>query len=172
MERKVEFKLRPWRITDLKSLVRHANNPKIASNLTNAFPHPYTEKDAESFIARNSSARPIEVMAIEIDGEACGAIGIHPQGDIFIRNAELGYWLTEKHWGKGIMSAVIPEMVEYGFKNFDVDRIFARPFGRNVASQKALEKAGFIFEAKLDQIVLKNGQIEDLFIYAVRRKKE
>jgi RimJ/RimL family protein N-acetyltransferase len=81
---------------------------------------------------------------------------------------ELGYWVAEPFWGKGIMTKAVLQMVDYGFKTFDITRIFARPFGTNIASQTVLEKAGFILEARLDKTLYKNGEFLDELIYAVR----
>lgn len=154
---------------DLDDLVRYANNRKIASNLTDAFPHPYTEEDGKRFIEMFSSAKPPQVLCIDLNGEAIGAIGLHPQKDIWHRNAELGYWVAEQYWGKGIITAAVKAMVRYGFANLPINRIFARPFDRNVGSKKVLEKAGFTFEARLKGTMFKNGQVEDELIYSVRK---
>ena len=166
--------LRKWTINDQSSLVKHANNPRIASRMTDAFPHPYTTKDAELFLARVLDQKETLLFAIDIEGEAVGGIGLHPQSDIYRKNAELGYWLSEDYWGKGIMTQIIPKMVDYGFDRLLIDRIFARPFGSNAGSQRVLEKAGFKLEARLNGVLIKNGVVEDELIYAVRRtqKKE
>ncbi len=165
----MDIQLRPWRITDLPSLVRHANNPNIARQLTNQFPSPYTEVHANAFIEMATSHDPVRIMAIVINGEACGGIGIHPQSDVYCKNAELGYWLSESYWGKGIVSQLIPKMIHHGFENFPIDRIYARPYGRNIASQKVLEKSGFKLEAKMEKTFYKNGEYLDELIYAIRR---
>lgn len=99
-----------------------------------------------------------------------GSIGIFPQSDIHEKNAEMGYWLSEKYWGLGIMPRAIQEMVEYGFKTFDITRIFARPFSTNRGSQRVLEKAGFELEAKLKKAIYKDGEYLDEWIYS--KKKE
>ncbi|MBL7888529.1 MAG: GNAT family N-acetyltransferase [Bacteroidia bacterium] len=166
----MNFILRPFNINDLESLVKYANNPNVAANLTNKFPHPYSREHGLNFIQNTMKNMPTNVMAIVINDEVVGGIGIHPQDDIQRKNAELGYWLAEQHWGKGIISAAIPLMVEYGFKNFDVDRIFARPFGTNIASQKVLEKSGFKLEARFEKTLLKNGVLLDELVYAIRKK--
>ena len=166
----MEFLLRPWKIDDIENLARHANNPKIPKWLMDGFPNPYTKEDAEAFIKKQLEANPIQGMAIEVKGEAVGAIGIHPQKNIFRKNAEMGYWLAEPFWGHGIMTGAIREMVSYAFKTFDVTRIFARPFGTNIGSKRALEKAGFILEARYDKTIYKNGEYLDELIYAVRKK--
>jgi [ribosomal protein S5]-alanine N-acetyltransferase len=166
----MDFKLRPWQTSDLSSLVRYANNFNIAKNMTDQFPHPYSSENGKTFIEMATSSSPPHILAIEINGEACGGIGIHPQKDIQRKNAELGYWLAEPYWGKGIISRAISRIVEYGFTHWDINRIFARPFGTNLASQKALEKAGFNLEAKFERSLIKNGEYLDELIYAIRRK--
>lgn len=165
----MDFILRPWQIEDLNGLVRYANNYKIANNLTNRFPHPYSEEDGRKFIDYVNRPDPRHILSIAIDGQGSGGIGIHPQSDIFCKNAEMGYWLAEPFWGHGIISRAIPQMVAYGFDNWDIDRIFARPFGRNLASQRVLEKAGFTLEARFEKTIFKNGQYEDELVYAIRR---
>ena len=165
----MNFKLRPWEITDLENLVLYANNPAIAQNLMDRFPHPYTEDSGRKFLQMAIEPKPANVLCIDIDGAASGGIGLHIGEDIYRKNAELGYWLAEPFWGNGIISKMIPEMVKYGFENFDITRIFARPFGTNKASQRVLEKAGFVLEAKLEKTFFKNGAFQDELIYAIRR---
>lgn len=160
--------LRAWNLSDLDDLVRFANNEKIANNLTNRFPHPYTREAGEAFIAMAKNG-PQQIFAIDLEGLAIGAIGIHPQADIWCKNAEIGYWLAEPYWGKGIITEAIEAIVKYGFAMFDLERIFARPFGRNIGSQKVLQKAGFVFEARIEQNLFKNGAFEDELIYSIRR---
>lgn len=137
--------------------------------MTDAFPYPYTEKNAIEFIEMVSKSNPPSILAIEVNGVACGGIGIHPGSGIYRKNAELGYWLGESLWNQGIVSKCIPKMVHYGFSNWDIDRIYARPFGRNLASQKVLEKNNFTLETRLNGTLIKNEQIEDELIYAIRR---
>ncbi len=165
----MNFTLRPWTLDDAKSLAKHANNPLIAANLTNAFPYPYSMENALAFITRALQNIPPTILAIDINGEACGGIGIHPQQDVYCKNAELGYWLAEPFWGNGIVTKAVVEMVEYGFNNFDITRIFARPYGHNLASQKVLVKAGFKIEANFEKTLFKNNQFVDELIYGIRK---
>lgn len=155
---------------DLNAMVRHANNPKIAARLTDAFPSPYTRESGLLFLERVMAQNPAEVLAIEVDGDVVGNIGIHPQQDVNRLNAELGYFIGEEHWGKGIATEAIRLMIKYAFENFKIERIFARPFGSNAASQRVLEKAGFVFEARIPGILIKNGQFEDELFFGIRRK--
>ncbi|MES2837607.1 MAG: GNAT family protein [Bacteroidota bacterium] len=166
----MEFELRPWKLSDLDNLVIHANNPNIAKNLTDGFPHPYTKEHALQFIANASKHEPTQVLAIVVDEIAVGGIGIHPQSDIHHKNAELGYWLSQSYWGKGIMTKAIEQMVKYGFENLPINRIFARPFGSNIPSQKVLEKAGFKLEARFEKTIFKNNAFEDELVYAMRKE--
>lgn len=156
-------------MTDLPALVAHANNWNIAKNLTNGFPHPYHPEHGEVFINLAMQGNPVNIFAIEVEGNAAGAIGIHPQTDIHEKNAELGYWLAEPYWGQGIMTRAVRQMVDYAFQTFPVNRIFARPFGTNLASQRVLIKAGFTLEGSFAKTIWKKGEFIDELIYAVRK---
>lgn len=165
-----DFTLRSWRLTDLETLVKYANNPHITNNLSNSFPYPYTHESGEKFINMVLSiGEPQRIFAIALNDEIIGSIGLHPQSDIMIRNMELGYWVAEPFWGRGIATAAIPQMVDYCFRTFEVTRIFARVFGSNIGSQRVLEKADFLLEAKFTGTIYKNGRTEDELIYAVRK---
>lgn len=161
--------LRRWRYEDIHSLVKYANNIEIARFLTDMFPHPYTHEDGMRFIKMASTAHPLNIFCIAIEGEAAGSIGFHFQSDIFRKNAELGYWLALPFHGKGYMTRAVQLMIDYSFNTFDITRIFARPFGINKASARVLEKAGFSFEAKLNQTIFKYGEYYDELIFSIRR---
>lgn len=165
----MNYKLRPWQPGDIDTLVEIANNENIARFMADVFPHPYTKKDGEAFLQMTLHHNPLHIFAIEVEGKAAGGIGIHPQEGIMRKNAELGYWLAEPYWGRGIVTNAVKEMVDYAFDTFDINRVFARPFGTNTASQKVLEKAGFVLEARLEKTIIKNNEMLDELIYAVRR---
>jgi [ribosomal protein S5]-alanine N-acetyltransferase len=165
----MSFFLRPWKNTDLDSLVKFANNKKIADNLTDKFPYPYTEEYGKAFIDYTKSHNPLIVFAIDIEGQAVGGIGVHPQTDISRKNAELGYWLAEPYWGNGIISEAVKIIIPYAFQNFEINRIYARPFESNIASQRVLEKAGFTFEARFEKTLIKNGVLLDELFFAIRK---
>lgn len=166
----MDFTLRPWAITDLENLVKFADNLNIARNMTDQFPHPYTAENGKAFIEFATKDTPVHIFAIDVKGSAVGGIGIHPQADIQRRNAELGYWLAEPYWGKGIISRAIPEIIDFAFKTYDITRIYARPFGTNLASQRVLEKTGFRLEARFERSLFKNGEYLDELVYAIRKK--
>ena len=165
----MEFILRKWTEKELESLVKHANNFKIAKFLTNQFPYPYTKEAGQKFLSFVADQCSDKILAIDIKGEAVGSIGVFPQGDIHEKNAEMGYWLSEMYWGKGIMTEAINQMCEYGFRQFDITRIYARPFGINRASPRVLEKAGFTLEARFPNALFKNGEFMDELIYSIRK---
>jgi ribosomal-protein-alanine N-acetyltransferase len=167
----MEFIIRPWNIMDLDSLVKHVNNWNIAKNMRDKFPFPYSESNGREFIEFATKGDLIHIFAIEIEGQAVGGVGIHPQDDIHRKNAELGYWLAEPFWGKGVISRAVEKTVDFAFNNFDISRVFAKVFEKNFASQKVLEKNGFILECRFEKVLFKNNEYLDELIYAVRREK-
>jgi [ribosomal protein S5]-alanine N-acetyltransferase len=165
-----EFSLRPWTLDDIPSLIKHANNMNIARYMMDRFPHPYTKEKGLAFVEFANNDFPVHMFAIEINGEAIGGIGIHPQTDIMRRNAEIGYWVAEQFWGRGIATRAVEKMVKFAFTNYDIDRIFARTFGNNPASGRVLEKCGFVQEAYFKNTLYKFGETLDEIIYAIRRQ--
>ena len=162
--------LRKWCDSDLESLAKYADNYEIARFLTDAFPYPYTVEDAKAYILMVKDENPVKCFAIDLNGEAIGSIGIFPQADVHRKNAEMGYWLAEEFWGQGIMPEAIGQIVDYGFRTFDITRIFARPYGHNLKSQRVLVKAGFVLEARFEKALFKHGEFVDELIYAIRKK--
>lgn len=168
MDRQVNFVLRPWRSTDADDVFFYANNKKIADNLRDGFPYPYTRDNAVGFIAAVSQDDDKHCCrAIEVQGQAIGSIGVFFKDDVYRKSAEIGYWLGEPFWGRGIMSRAIRQMAEDIFNRYDVVRIFAEPYAYNMGSRRALEKAGFQLEGVLRKSVYKNGKIYDSCIYAL-----
>jgi len=156
--------LRPWRIDDALSLCKYANNSKVSDNLRDIFPFPYTLKDAEFFITNIAANNNNLILAFEIDGHACGAIGIYPQADS--KGAELGYWLGEQYWGNGIATEAVSTIVEYSFNTQTLGRIYASVFERNKASMRVLEKCGFEKEAIHLNAIIKNNVFVNEHVYA------
>jgi RimJ/RimL family protein N-acetyltransferase len=166
----MEFRLRPWKLDDLDRLVALANNPRIAGFMTNVFPHPYTAEDGRIFLQRVLQDDPSKILAVEVDGEIVGSVGIFPLTDIFCKNAEIGYWIGEPYWGRGIAVKAVQEICIYGTMTWNLHRLFARPFGSNLRSKRVLEKAGFDLEAHLKESIYKNGVYEDELIYSILMK--
>lgn len=168
-----EVTLRPWREGDENSIARYADNAKIAANLRDVFPWPYSRQDAVDFVTGcvQNEGRGQLCRAIVVDGEAVGSISLTLGSDVYRRSAELGYWLGEPFWGRGIMTAAVTAMCREGFGTWDIVRIHAEPFARNAASRRVLEKAGFTLEGTLRQSVYKNGEMLDSCIYALLREE-
>ena len=158
--------IRPWRLDDADSLARHANNRKVWIALRDLFPHPYTIEDAHTFLKSVISSEPVTLFCIEVNGAAVGGIGIHLGIDVHRRTAELGYWLGEEFWARGIMTEAVGAFTDFCFDRFSLRRIYAEPFANNRASARVLEKAGFAFEGRLKNNVFKNGELLDSLLYA------
>jgi ribosomal-protein-alanine N-acetyltransferase len=161
-----DLRIRTWRKTDLDALLRHANNPKIAANLRDQFPHPYTRRDAIDFLNYVRDLDEPRSLAVEYGGEAIGGIGIRPGTDIARLSAEMGYWLSEAYWGRGLMTRAVQAASDWAFDYYGVVRLFATVFPQNVGSIRVLEKAGFEREAVLRRSAIKNGVILDQVLYA------
>jgi ribosomal-protein-alanine N-acetyltransferase len=155
---------------DEESLVLNANNRNVWINLRDLFPHPYTLADARNWIQRASTESPVRNFAIVVDGKAVGGIGFIPKEDVYRKSAEIGFWLGEEYWGRGIMTEALRAVTEYAFANFDLCRLYAGVFEWNLASMRVLEKAGYHLEAQLKKAVTKNGKTIDEFLYAIVRE--
>ncbi|MCA8832907.1 GNAT family N-acetyltransferase [Hymenobacter pini] len=160
-------RLRPWRFSDAAALARHANDKRISCNLRDTFPHPYTPQDAEFFLSLVADSSRDLFLAIEVDGEAVGGIGVHFKSDVRRRSAEIGYWLTPACWGRGIVTEAVRTLSAYVLANFDVCRLYAAIFATNPASGRVLEKAGYELEARLRRSIVKDGQLLDSLLYAL-----
>jgi RimJ/RimL family protein N-acetyltransferase len=161
--------IRPWRPDDAESIAKHANNRKIWLGLRDLFPHPYTIQDAHEFLQRAINELPITKFCIEVNGRAAGGMGIHPGQDVHRHTATLGYWLGEDFWRSGIMSEAVAAFTDFCFDNFPLRRISAEVFANNPASARVLEKAGFVFEGRLKNNVIKDGKLLDSLLYAKTR---
>ena len=161
--------IRDWREGDEPSLARHGNNRKIWLNVRDAFPHPYTMSDAEHWVRTARSASPVTAFAIEADLAAVGAIGLRLRDDVFRHSAEIGYWLAEEYWGRGIATEAVVAVTEYGFSTFGLHRIYAGVFASNPASMRVLRKAGYQLEGVMRKGVLKDGRMIDEHVYAMVR---
>jgi RimJ/RimL family protein N-acetyltransferase len=162
--------VRDWAAGDLASLVRHANNRNIWINLRDRFPHPYTEANAREFLAHvTTMPQPGTVWAIEVGGEAAGGIGIVLQSDVERISAEIGYWLGEPYWGRGITTAALQGVTAEVFRLFDLRRIYALPFADNLGSIRVLEKAGYALEGRMPQSAIKDGVVRGQLMYGAYR---
>ena len=160
--------IRPWRPEDAPALAEALNNRKVLANLRDGLPFPYTERDALGYISAMLAAEPGEVFAFAIDcgGRAAGSISVTRCGNIHRRTAEIGYYLGEAYWGRGLATRAVSEACEYVFSNSDILRIFAEPFERNTASRRVLEKSSFTLEGILRANAIKDGQVLNMCMYS------
>lgn len=164
-----DLRVRNWRRDDLDALLRSANNPKIAGNLRDQFPHPYTRRDAIDYLNYVRSMDVPMSFAMEYGGEAVGGIGFKLGTDIARLSVEMGYWLAEPLWGRGLTTRAVTAASEWAFDGYKIIRIFATVFSHNVASMRVLEKSGFEREGVLRRSAIKNGMILDQVLYAKLR---
>jgi [ribosomal protein S5]-alanine N-acetyltransferase len=158
--------IRRFKNSDIKKLARLVNNKKIWDNLRDYVPYPYTVQDAEDYIKMCMAEEPQSTFAVQYKGELAGSIGLVPKKDVYRLSAELGYWIGEPFWGKGIATTSVKLIVNYGFKNLGLVRIYSGVFDFNKASCRVLEKSGFILEGTLKKSVIKNKNICDEYRYA------
>lgn len=162
-----ELTFRTWRSKDVDALVEHANNRKIWLNLKDRFPHPYTREDAESWIGMNHLVLGSPVnFAIDLGGNAVGAVSAEPLEDVFHRTANIGYWVAEPFWGRGIATRAVEFITGYAFDSLGVDRLQASVFDWNAASIRVLTKASYTLEGCLRRTVVKEDRVGDLLLYA------
>jgi [ribosomal protein S5]-alanine N-acetyltransferase len=158
--------VRSWRTSDVESLVRYADNRRIWRNLRDAFPHPYTRHDARAFIRTVRERTPETTFAIAVQDEAVGSVGFVLRPDVERVSAEIGYWIAEPFWGRGIASEALVAVTTYAIETHHLTRIYALPFAWNAASCRVLEKAGYVLEARLRRSAIKDGQVTDQMQYA------
>ena len=158
--------LRPLRQTDAERLAHLANNEKISRNLRDGFPNPYTLADAENFLKKFTNQDPVTFFGIDYDGEYVGNIGLVPGQDVYRKSAEIGYFIGEPYWNKGIVTTAVNLISEYGFNHLDIIRIHTGVFEYNPASMHVLEKCGFVKEGVFRKSVVKQGKLWDEVRYA------
>ena len=165
----MECKIRHWRLDDASGLAEALNNKKILDNLRDGLPYPYTTEEAKDFITAilEADKKITYSFAITVEDKAIGSIGVFRKDNIHLRTAEMGYYLSEQYWGKGIGTSAVKQVCKYIFENTDIIRIFAEPFAYNAASCRILEKAGFEYEGTLRKNAVKNGVVLDMKMYSI-----
>src|SRR6202000_290479 len=165
------FIIREWKRGDEIALQKNANNPKVSGCLMDRFPSPYTMDDAILWVNNLINQNPLVNLAITINDEGIGGIGLDPRQDVYRKTAIVGYWLSEELWGRGIMPEAVKLVTNYAFTKLDFLRIQASVYSKNPASMRVLEKAGFIKEGIMRNAVIKQGIIMDEHLYAVLKTK-
>ena len=167
-------KIRKWKLTDAKDIAVVLSNKNIQDNLRDGLPYPYSEQDGIDFISSMLSANEDEIFAfaITLDDKAIGSIAVFRQQNIHRQTAEMGYYIAEEYWGKGIMTDAVKQICDYVFKYSDILRIYAEPFAYNTGSCRVLEKAGFQYEGTLRNNAVKNGKVIDMKMYSLLREEQ
>ena len=169
----MKCRIRKWKLSDAKDLAAALSNKKVQDNLRDGLPYPYTEQDGKEFISAMLSADENETFAfaIMVDDKVVGSIGIFRQGNIHSQTAELGYYIAEEYWGKGIMTEAVKQICAYVFAKSDIIRIYAEPFAYNIASCRVLEKVGYQYEGTLRSNAVKNGKVIDMKMYSLIKEE-
>lgn len=167
----MDIKIRKWQLADAVDLAQILSNENIQNNLRDGLPYPYTKKDGEAYISAMLAAdvKDTFAFAVTVQGKAVGNISVFRQENIHRQTGELGYYLAEEYWGKGIMTQAVKQICTYVFANSNLFRIYAEPFAHNAASCRVLEKAGFVLEGILRQNAVKNGEVVDMKMYSLLR---
>lgn len=165
--------IRKWTLSDAADLAAALSNKKIQDNLRDGLPYPYTEQDGKDYISAMLSADENDTFAfaVTVDSKAVGSIGVFRQENIHRQTAEMGYYIAESYWGRGIMTEAVKKTCEYVFAKSDIIRIYAEPFAYNTASCRVLEKAGFQYEGTLRQNAVKNGKVLDMRMYSLLKEE-
>ena len=162
-------RIREWRMDDLPALLKYANNERIAINLRDRFPHPYSEEAGRRWLEYLAVEKPVTAWAIEVGGEAAGSIGLQLHSDVERVSAEIGYWLGQPFWNRGIVSEALRAVTARAFDRFSLTRIYALPFADNAPSVRVLEKAGYALEGRMPRSAIKQGVVKDQLMYGAYR---
>jgi len=169
----MSVELRRWRMQDAQALASVANNRNIWNRVRDFFPSPYTVSDAMQWIAMTEKESPAINFAILYEGKVSGGIGCVTKQDIYRKNIEIGYYIGEPYWGKGIASEACGLICSYIEQQMDVVRIEASTFHNNKASMRVLQKNGFYLEAIKQKAIVKNNILLDEYLWVKRiRNKE
>lgn len=162
---KHSIQIRPWQKQDAQALASIANNRKIWNNVRDQLPNPYTVMDALQWMSHIKDHQPVQNMAIVNNGMVVGNIGCKLQEDVYRKSIEIGYFVGEEHWGKGIATVAIEMFVQYLILNFQPIRIYAEVFEHNRSSMKVLQKNGFFLESIRRKAAIKNNEVVDDYVW-------
>ncbi len=160
-----DIQLRPWLRQDAQQLAAIANNKNIWNNVRDSFPSPYTVMDALQWISKEAGSQTLTNFAVLYQGSVAGSMGIILNEDVYRNTVEIGYFIGEPFWGKGIATAAVNSLCSYVEQRFKPTRIMARIYAHNKASMKVLEKNGFELESVQRKAAIKNGVVLDVYVW-------
>lgn len=165
------YRIRSFHKSDVEAIVRYGNNRNVSIHLRETFPFPYRRADAQAWLKFVAGQSPETNFALAAQDELIGGIGLRMLGDVDRVSAELGYWLGEPFWQKGIATEAVRSFLPFCFRQFEIARIYAEVFSGNEPSIRVLEKCGFEPEGIMRQAVIKDGELKDKFIFGLRREE-
>lgn len=165
-----EFWIRSYESRDVDAIVRHANNRAVSVHLRDAFPYPYRRRHAERWLGLALGQSVESHFAIATRKELIGGIGFQIQDDVYRKSAEIGYWIGEPYWGRGIATLAVARITRYAFSHFSLARLYAHVFEGNPASERVLQKCGYVHEGTMRKSVYKERRYRDQRIYAILRE--
>jgi len=160
-------RLRPYRVDDALALQHEADDFLVARWMTQRFPHPYTMRDAQEWVAHAVAETDGTYLVIEVDGALAGGLGVEPLGSERNGVAMFGYWLGRSYWGRGIATEAAKMLADHALTMGGLRRLEASVFVENLASIRVLEKCGFTLEGRLRSLYVdRDGAVCDAFLYA------
>ncbi len=161
--------LRPFALTDIHDVLAYAADEEWGRYLP--VPRPYTRRDAEEFVAQAVLAvwEREPQFAVVMNARVVGGIALRV--DSSNQLGELGYSIARKHWGNGLTPEVARAVIDWGFRAFDLAKVYARADVRNRRSWRVMEKLGMQREALLRAHRLERGERTDEVWYALLRQE-
>jgi len=156
-------KLNELNNSDITAIANQLNNENVARYLSSKIPFPYSESDAKWFVEEGSKIGINK--AIYFRDSLVGVTGMVPGSFEYERTGEIGYWLGENHWGKGIATEAVTQLTSHVFEHTNICRLIAPVFGPNHASMRVLKKCGYTLEAIQKQALYKHGRMYDSHVY-------
>ena len=150
---------------DIDSIATYANNFNVSRYMSSRMPYPYTIDDAKWWVKTGNKEQGLH-FAIDLEGVCIGVVGVRFGENEYQYSAEIGYWIAEEHWGKGIGTEVVSKMTGHVFSEKETVRLVAPVYSPNKASMRVLEKSGYDLESIHRKAVYKNGEFMDEHIYA------
>jgi RimJ/RimL family protein N-acetyltransferase len=169
-----KIRIRKLKLSDADDVFRNINNKAVVRWMSVTVPYPYLQKDAIKFIRKsqrgiNSKKYYNFGIVLKRTGKVIGGIGLE-KIDLKNKRAEIGFWIAQKHWGKGLVKEAIEIVSKFGFKQLGFHKIYSVVFEENIASQKVLEKFGFKVEGKLVEEFYRYEKWQNIILYGLLNK--
>jgi RimJ/RimL family protein N-acetyltransferase len=166
--------IRPIAEPDAFIIFTHLQDPEIVK-WTTRIPYPYSEADAEKFIAdsrENWAKRLGFVFSICLNSDNAQA-GVISLSNVTFKHScgELGFWIAKSYWGRGIGTESVKCLLKFAFEGLDLYRVYASAFEANIASRRILEKCGFQNEGVMREAILRYDRRHNFFNYGILKSE-